>query len=392
MGSGSDVAQNAADMILLDDNFSSIVNGVEEGRLIFDNLKKSIAYTLASNIPELTPFLCFVVFQIPIPLTTILILLIDLGTDMYPAIAFAYENPELDIMERMPRSAKRDRLVGAKLLSYSYVQVGYFETLAGFWVYFNVMNDYGFTPASLFGLGTEPGIKPNPTDVFNPHDVKWHGNTAAKALLGDLWPIHSTVRDRQSFINSKSPLYIPVDDLKAVDWFTSKEAHLDLRLYFFFRPIDHWSKCRWSTEMVHPKFYHTSWVTKTQICYTVEALHYAQGAFLIAIVAVQWDDLVITKTRALSLGQQGMTNWNANASLLFETILIIFISYLPWLNLVLGTRMVAFPHFMIPALSWFSIIFFYDEIRKFYVRRGMRKDPKANRTMYDGWLARNTYY
>ena len=73
MGSGSDVAQNAADMILLDDNFSSIVNGVEEGRLIFDNLKKSIAYTLASNIPELTPFLCFVVFQIPIPLTTILI-------------------------------------------------------------------------------------------------------------------------------------------------------------------------------------------------------------------------------------------------------------------------------------------------------------------------------
>jgi hypothetical protein len=54
MGSGSDVAKNAADMLLLDDNFSSIVNGVEEGRLIFDNLKKSIAYTLSSNIPEST--------------------------------------------------------------------------------------------------------------------------------------------------------------------------------------------------------------------------------------------------------------------------------------------------------------------------------------------------
>jgi sodium/potassium-transporting ATPase subunit alpha len=50
MGSGSDVAKNAADMLLLDDNFCSIVNGVEEGRLIFDNLKKSIAYTLESNI------------------------------------------------------------------------------------------------------------------------------------------------------------------------------------------------------------------------------------------------------------------------------------------------------------------------------------------------------
>ena len=61
MGSGSDVAQNAADMIILDDNFSSIVNGIEEGRLIFDNLKKSIAYTLASNIPEIWPFIFFIV-------------------------------------------------------------------------------------------------------------------------------------------------------------------------------------------------------------------------------------------------------------------------------------------------------------------------------------------
>jgi sodium/potassium-transporting ATPase subunit alpha len=62
MGSGSDVAKNAADMLLLDDNFSSIVNGVEEGRLIFDNLKKSIAYTLSSNIPEILPFILFILF------------------------------------------------------------------------------------------------------------------------------------------------------------------------------------------------------------------------------------------------------------------------------------------------------------------------------------------
>lgn len=105
MGSGSDVAQNAADMLLLDDNFSSIVNGVEEGRLIFDNLKKSIAYTLSSNIPEISPFLFFMMFQIPQPLSTVLILCIDLGTDMVPAISFAYENPELDIMDRFPRNS-----------------------------------------------------------------------------------------------------------------------------------------------------------------------------------------------------------------------------------------------------------------------------------------------
>lgn len=113
--SGSDVSKQAADMILLDDNFASIVTGVEEGkrssgndhqsagffhpslitltipsphplfpsgRLIFDNLKKSIAYTLTSNIPEITPFLFFIIANIPLPLGTVTILCIDLGTDM----------------------------------------------------------------------------------------------------------------------------------------------------------------------------------------------------------------------------------------------------------------------------------------------------------------------
>ncbi len=62
MGSGSDVAKNSADMLLLDDNFCSIVNGVEEGRLIFDNLKKSIIYTLTHNIAEVFPFIFFIIF------------------------------------------------------------------------------------------------------------------------------------------------------------------------------------------------------------------------------------------------------------------------------------------------------------------------------------------
>ena len=61
MGSGSDVAKNAADILILDDDFSSIVNGIEQGRVIFDNLKKCIVYALASNIPELTPFLLFII-------------------------------------------------------------------------------------------------------------------------------------------------------------------------------------------------------------------------------------------------------------------------------------------------------------------------------------------
>ena len=100
---GSDVSKQAADMILLDDNFASIVVGIEEGRIIFDNLKKSIAYTLSSNIPEISPFLVYILIGIPLPLATITILLIDLGTDLLPAISLAYEGPEADIMQRKPR-------------------------------------------------------------------------------------------------------------------------------------------------------------------------------------------------------------------------------------------------------------------------------------------------
>jgi len=114
---GSDVSKQAADMILLDDNFASIVTGVEEGRLIFDNLKKSIAYTLTSNIPEISPFLFFILADVPLPLGTVTILCIDLGTDMVPAISMAYEGPESDIMKRQPRNPFTDKLVSECLIS-----------------------------------------------------------------------------------------------------------------------------------------------------------------------------------------------------------------------------------------------------------------------------------
>ena len=99
--SGSDVSKQAADMILLDDNFASIVTGVEEGRLIFDNLKKSIAYTLTSNIPEISPFLLFIIADIPLPLGTVTILCIDLGTDMVTPNCFISLSPSIAIYRHL---------------------------------------------------------------------------------------------------------------------------------------------------------------------------------------------------------------------------------------------------------------------------------------------------
>jgi len=149
---GSDVSKQAADMILLDDNFASIVTGVEEGRLIFDNLKKSIAYTLTSNIPEISPFLLFILADVPLPLGTVTILCIDLGTDMVPAISMAYEQAESDIMKRQPRNPFTDKLVNERLISMAYGQIGMIQASAGFFVYFVIMAENGFLPGKLFGI------------------------------------------------------------------------------------------------------------------------------------------------------------------------------------------------------------------------------------------------
>ncbi|KAM9632536.1 sodium/potassium-transporting ATPase subunit alpha-3 isoform 1-T1 [Trichechus inunguis] len=149
---GSDVSKQAADMILLDDNFASIVTGVEEGRLIFDNLKKSIAYTLTSNIPEITPFLLFIMANIPLPLGTITILCIDLGTDMVPAISLAYEAAESDIMKRQPRNPRTDKLVNERLISMAYGQIGMIQALGGFFSYFVILAENGFLPSNLVGI------------------------------------------------------------------------------------------------------------------------------------------------------------------------------------------------------------------------------------------------
>uniref|UniRef100_A0A673TE17 Sodium/potassium-transporting ATPase subunit alpha n=1 Tax=Suricata suricatta TaxID=37032 RepID=A0A673TE17_SURSU len=150
--SGSDVSKQAADMILLDDNFASIVTGVEEGRLIFDNLKKSIAYTLTSNIPEITPFLLFIIANIPLPLGTVTILCIDLGTDMVPAISLAYEAAESDIMKRQPRNPQTDKLVNERLISMAYGQIGMIQALGGFFTYFVILAENGFLPSRLLGI------------------------------------------------------------------------------------------------------------------------------------------------------------------------------------------------------------------------------------------------
>jgi magnesium-transporting ATPase (P-type) len=128
---GTDVAKEAADMILLDDDFSSIVAAVEEGRAVFDNIRRFTAYHFCSNVGELVPFLVWGVTlgAVPLPLTVMQVLAIDLGTDMLPAIALGAERPEPGTMTRPPR-ARGERLLNRRVLARVYGYVGLFEGLA----------------------------------------------------------------------------------------------------------------------------------------------------------------------------------------------------------------------------------------------------------------------
>jgi sodium/potassium-transporting ATPase subunit alpha len=141
---GTDVAREAAHMILLDDNFASIVAAIEQGRAVYDNIRKFLTYILTSNIPEIVPYLAFVLFKIPLPLTIIQILAVDLGTDMLPALALGAERPEPQVMQRPPRS-RAERLLSWPLLARAYLFLGMMEAVAAMAAFFFVLHQAGWS-------------------------------------------------------------------------------------------------------------------------------------------------------------------------------------------------------------------------------------------------------
>ena len=137
---GTDVAKEAADMVLTDDNFASIVNAIEEGRAVYNNIKKFATYIFTSNFPEAVPFIAFVFSggRIPLPLTVMQILAVDLGTDMVPALGLGADLPEPGLMELPPRNRKA-HLINIPLLLRAYLWLGPIEgifcMLAFYWIY-----------------------------------------------------------------------------------------------------------------------------------------------------------------------------------------------------------------------------------------------------------------
>jgi len=157
---GTDVAKEASDIILLDDNFATIIKAIEEGRTVYDNIKKFITYILTSNIPEILPFIAYVLLPIPLPITVVQILSIDLITDILPAIGLGNEPPEADIMRRPPRR-RDERLVSFRTFVRSYGIIGPVEAALSFVSFFVVLRGGGWewgqdleTSLPLYGQAT----------------------------------------------------------------------------------------------------------------------------------------------------------------------------------------------------------------------------------------------
>ncbi|KAJ2949492.1 hypothetical protein O0L34_g15415 [Tuta absoluta] len=284
---GTEVSKQAADMILLDDNFASIILGVEEGRRIFDNLKKTIAYTLTSNSPEMLPFVLYALLGMPLPMSLILILAINVGTDLLPAMSLAYENKESDIMKLPPRKPT-DHLVTGVLIFMAYFQVGLIQFFAAMYSYYTVYAVEGFFPGSLFYI-------------------------------------------RESWENKKST----VVDSFGNSWTYPARKVLEQK---------------------------------------------AQTAYFVSVCFAQISDVIICKTRRLSLLKQGMKNWMLNFSILVDLLAASLLTYVPIFNKIFGTQPLE-PYAFFLSLPFFVLMIILDEIRRYLIRNNWSK-----------WVERETYY
>lgn len=141
---GTDVAKEAAQMILADDNFATIEKAVEEGRRVYDNIRKFLVYIFAHLGPEVVPFIAFALFKVPLAITPLQILAIDIGTETLPALALGVEPAEPGIMQRPPRP-RHERLLNAPLLLRAYLFLGAIEAAFVMGLFFWVLGRGGWT-------------------------------------------------------------------------------------------------------------------------------------------------------------------------------------------------------------------------------------------------------
>ena len=376
---GSDVAKDAADMILLTDDFSAIIIGIEEGRKIFDNLKKSIIYCTSINIPQLLPFLAFLIFGFPVPITPILMLCVDIGTDVIPAIAFAAEEAELGIMLRPPRR-KTEHMVNSKLLTSAYGVAGLFEAMGGFLTYFIIMRDFGFPILELFNLVRHKGFYPNDNEVFDPN-APYYGN--GSQLFQDY--CNACWADASKCDTGK----LGKDATDGTpDWIHNSDKTLDMRLFYLRCSNENgvksiYSEVNFGSCLVKQ----VSEYSGAPVCYTSESVKFAQTAYFISIVFAQVSNAMSVKSRKFSFMFSGLTNFLLVYGFASEICLTLLLTFANPFHSAFNTRELTFLHYGIPAIPFSVLALFYNEIRKLLIRNAPSKNPRK-----PNWWIRNTYW
>jgi len=196
---GTDVAKDAADIVLNDDNFVSVIHGIEQGRLSSENLQKSIMYTLCSKVPQVAPTFGEL-FGIPQALTVAQVLLIDIGTDIWTAIAYAVQPAEAALMERPPRHPRHEKMVNSKVLIYSYGFIGQLQMLFCWLMFFYASPGL----MDLFLSQTSPNDYTEADERVNAQGTTVYYWTL---VLGQIAAAISTTTKLQSVFGAGGPAY-----------------------------------------------------------------------------------------------------------------------------------------------------------------------------------------
>ncbi|KAF9431616.1 hypothetical protein BGZ76_000074, partial [Entomortierella beljakovae] len=325
--SGSDVSKEAAAMILLDDNFASTISGIEEGRLIFTNLKKSIQYTLTHLMPEVIPQLLYVVASIPLPVTAIMILAVDLGFELFISLTFAWDGPESKsgLMRMPPRKPvnevsieRRRRLASRELAP---------------------------------GLDTESG------EEFRPSFMS--------RLRHNLNAITTSVYWREKFESTDEEVLV---DMRLMSW-----SYLEIGiiqsiggLVTFF--VVFYKEGGLTPAMVIEKQKNNEFTSTFPE--NVELLSMAQSSLYLGIMIMQLFNLFACRVRhRLPFGAYMFSNFRTFVGIFFGCALGFFIVYTPGVHVVFGTSPnTPFVYLLIP-MAFGALIIIYATLRQLALRK-----------------------
>lgn len=353
--SGSDVSKEAASMILMDDNFASVVVGIRLGRLIFANLKKSCAYVLTHTTVEVIPTILSLVIGIPVPMLPLTMIGTDLGTELLPGIYYAYQRAEGDIMLRPSRVTKApptnfDHRV-AELQAASLLLPGTEETMKGV--------PRSFSEATISSTTTGP----ESVAVALPKDAKLNVLEIPAARIASMRMKYQT---RERLVDLRLMLY-SYAIMGSIETFGCMVAYY---LIFYVHGIT--MDCMNFTSNT----YFLSTTTSTFTCHgqsyspnqQMSIIGDAESAYYIALVMLQWFNFVMCKTRSEYFRLEDVFNRRMLYVLLYTTAIVCFVCYVPFMQTIVGTGTAE-------GLAWVfglvsvPLMLAYDFGRKYFIQR-----------------------